>query len=435
MFKKIVPWIVSALLCVLAVEALGAAVFFSQNRSLVYRNNVHVEERVVADSGNKLRLHPYFGYTGTYSLNGPVYTNNLGFGQAQKQTRNVPFKPEPNDFVVVILGASVAGNMVVPTNHGLTIDAALKELPLFKDKNVIVYCMSLGPQKQPQQLMELAFLIAIGQHIDLVLDVSGPGEFTLSLSNYESAINPIFPPAMILGAIGRELAMVDASSSEFYEMAFYLSHDQAAVKRYTKLVTESSSGLEYLKNKFAQAYYARRLVNALADYERAVAQSGDAEKIKKLLSLDMDMEGLANKDQVIDRAFQTWLRCLDLMKLMANANGAAFIEIVHPNLYYSNKKLTESEQAAASILPEGDYLRRGSSDGYRLMERHADMLKSRGIVSGADLFDNVHETMFTDSTGHFNQLGETLLTRFVASQVAARLADPSRSGNAKELTR
>lgn len=431
--RKIVPWLVSALLSLLAAEAFGVAVFYFQNGSLVYRNVHRVEEaKVASNDENKLRMHPYFGYTGKYSLNGPVFTNSLGFGQQQHQPQALPFKPGPNDFVVAVFGASVAGNMITPTNQGLTIEAALKELPVLKDKNVVLFGMTLGPQKQPQQVMELAFLFALGQHIDLVLDVSGTVEFASSLANFEAGVHPIFPPVNILGALGRELAPVDAGSLEFYELAFNLSRDRAAVKRYTKLLAESSSGLEFLKNRFAQAYYARGLAKRLGNYEHAVSRGEDWERAKRLFSLDMAIP--LTSDQVADQTFQTWLRCLDLMKAIANANGAAFMEVIHPNPYHSKKKLTQPELAVLAV-PETDAFRRGSAAGYRLMERQADELTSRGIVYAADLFDNVGETIYTDSVGHFSKLGETMLARHVASQVAARLAERLSQREAKGQVR
>jgi hypothetical protein len=420
MLKKVAPWIVSVAICVLAAEIFGTAVFLFKNGVLVYFNSQKVLDPVVEAATYKQRLHPYFGYTGPYSLNSKtVSTNNLGFGQFQK--RLVPFKPEPNDFLVFVFGSSIAANVAVAPQGGVPLQDILQKLPQLREKNVVVYNMAQGPQKQPQPLMELGFLLALGQHIDLVLNVEGTVEFTSGLSNFESGIDPIFPPAATLGAIGRELAPVDSSSADYYELAFRLSRDRAAVKSYSKLVTESVSGLGFLKNRFILGYYARNLANDLANYEKTITRKGGWEDTQKLLSLDMSVT--VTKDNVIDAIFQTWLRCSDLMKLMANSSGAAFLEIVHPNPYHSKKKLTPSEQAALAI-PETDYMRRASSEGYNMIEQRIDMLKSRNIITALTLFDDNPETIYIDSTGHFSRSGEIILGQFIADQVAAKV-DPA----------
>jgi hypothetical protein len=419
-FKKVAPWIFSAALCVLAAEIFGAAVFLYRTGVLVYRNTQKASDpEVPAAATYKPRWHPYFGYTGPYSLTSETViannTNNLGFVQrfGQGQERLVPFKPEPNDFVVFVFGSSIAAGVVSAPRGSLPLRDNLQKLAQLKGKNVVVYSMTQGPQKQPQQLMELAFLLALGQHIDLVLNVGGTVEFASGLRNFESGIDPIFPDALTLRPLGRDLAAVDSGSADYYELKFWLSRDRAGVQLYSKLVAESTSGVGYLKNRIILGYYSRNFARDLADYERTISQkSGWDDSLDTYVSV--------TKDNVIDAIFQTWLRCSDMMKLMANSTGAAFLEIVHPNPYYSKKKLTQSEQAALD-LPESSFMPRAATEGYRLIEQRADMLKSRNIVNALTLFDDVPETVYEDSTGHFNRLGETLFGQFVAEQVAAKL--------------
>jgi hypothetical protein len=419
---KVAPWLLSAALCVLAAEIFGAGVFLYQDGGLVYRNTRKIAEpEVQAAVAYKPRWHPYFGYTGPYSLATKTglanNTNNLGFVQ-RDQERLVPFKPEPNDFVVFVFGASAAAGVVSAPGSGIPLlRNNLQKLAQLKEKNVVVYSMAQGPQKQPQQLIELAFLFALGQHIDLVLNVGGALEFASGLSNFESGVDPIFPPAEMLIPIGQELAPADSSSADYYELAFRVSRDRAGVKSYSKLVAESTSGLGFFKNKFILGYYLRSLASDVARYEATITRKGSWVDTKKLLSLDMPVS--VTKENVMDTIFQTWLRCSDMMKLLANANGAAYLEIVHPNLYYSKKKLTPSEQA---LWNEASYIRRGSPEGYRLMEQRADMLKSRNIITALTLFDDIPETIYIDGTGHLNHLGETLFNQFVTDQIAVKLA-------------
>jgi hypothetical protein len=419
LLKKIAPWIVSASLCLLAAEILGAALFYRTSGSLIYFNEPKPAPAAV-DPSMKRRLHPYFGYIGPYSYRGSFYkTNNLGFTQIE-ETRAVPFKPEPNDFVVFVFGGSVASRLVNPEHGGTSVQQAIQKLPRLAGKNVVVYNMAQGPGKQPQQLMELAYLIAAGQHIDLVLNIDGALEFAFGLINFENGVDPIFPPMNILLAIGDEIAPIDESSPDYYELAYSVTHARAESKRYTLLLENSRSGIAYVKNRFLKAFYDRSLQSKLSAYNQTVTKASGG-GVRRLLGLDMPIK--TSREKVIEDTFDMWLRSSDLMKVMANSVGAKYLNVLHPNAYRSKKVLTEAEKKILS-LPESDLMVRGGSEGYALVESRADLLKSHGIVSAATLFDDIPDTIYADIAGHLGKRGETMLADFVADQVGSKLGSP-----------
>jgi hypothetical protein len=420
--QKIGPWIVSAALCFVAVEIGGAVVFYWNTNSLVYFNQPKIAATQSAvEPSMKRHLHPYFGFTGPYSYRGSFYkTNNLGFTQVE-EPREVPFKPEPNDFVVFVFGGSVAARLVSPAYDGTSLQHAMQKLPQLAGKNVVVYNMAQGPGKQPQQLMELAFLIALGQHIDLVLNLDGAMEFASGMTNFVYGVDPIFPPVDVIGAIGNELAPADDSSAEYYQLAYGVTHARDESKRYALLLDASRSGIAYTKNAIFKAIYDRSLQEKLAAYNQTIAKAKGWEGVRRRMGLDMAVK--TSKESIIEDIFDMWIRCSDLMKIMANSKGATYLNIVHPNPYHSKKVLTESERTILN-LPESNNIRQASSAGYALIESHPDMLKSRGIVSGMALFDDVPDTIYADNTGHFGKLGETMLANFVTDHVGLRLGSP-----------
>jgi len=421
LLKKIAPWIVSAALCLLAAEILGAALFYRNTGSLVYFNEPKANLAAVAPS-MKRHFHPYFGYTGPYSFRSSLSkykTNNLGFTQVQG-LQEVPFKPQPNDFVVFVFGGSIASRLVNPEYDGTSLQQAMQRLPQLAGRNVVVYNMAQGPGKQPQQLMELAYLVAAGQHIDLVLNIDGALEFAFGLINFENGVDPIFPPMNIMLAIGDELTPIDDSSPDYYELAYAVTHARAESRRYTLLLENSRSGIAYVKNRLLKAIYDRSLQSKLSAYDQTVAKA-TGEGVRRRLGLDMPTN--TSSEKVIEDSFEIWLRSSDLMKAMANSVGAAYLNVVHPNPYHSKKVLTEAERKTLN-LPESDLMVRGDSAGYALIESHGDLLKSRGIVSGIALFDDIPDTIYADNAGHFGKRGETMLANFVADQAGLRLGSP-----------
>jgi hypothetical protein len=421
--KKIGPWIASAALCLLAVEALGAARFYWSTNKIVYFNQPKaVASEPAAALVYKRHLHPYFGYTGPYSRRGPMVTptNNLGFIDVQQ--REVPFRPEPNDFVVFVFGGSVASRLTNNSTHARpSLQEALQKIPELAGKNIVLYNMAQGPGKQPQQLMELAFLIASGQHIDLALNLDGTLEFASGMTNFSLGVDPIFPPMDILLAIGNELAPQIASSAEYYELAYEVTHARAESARYLRLLENSTSGVAYIKNRIFKAIYDRSLEKNLSVYNQTIAKVGGWTSVREVLGVNAPIN--IPKENVIEHLFDIWIRSSDLMKAMASSTGAVYLNIVVPSPYYSKKALTESERAffKVSML---ETFRQANAAGYALIQTRAEMLKSRNIVSGIALFDDVRETTFADGSGHLVELGEAMLTKFVAEQAALRLGSP-----------
>jgi hypothetical protein len=418
LLKRVGPWLVSAALCLMAVEVLGAVMFYRATKSLVYFNQPKVAEPAPETSWRQ--LHPYFGYTGPYSARGgPMVnpTNNLGF--IDSQTREVPFKPDPNDYVVFVFGSSIATRLVNNSTRGPSLEQALQKLPPLAGKNIVLYNMSQGPAKQPQQLMELAFLIALGQHIDLVLNLDGTLEFVSGILNFENGIDPIFPPMDIMLAIGNELTPPDTSSADYYELAYGVSHAHAQSRRYQLLLDGSTSGIGYVKNRFFKAFYNQSLESKLSAYAQTAGKSAGWESVRKRLGLNMSIK--TSKERVVEDIFDMWVRCSDLMKVIANSTRATYLNIVLPTPHYSKKVLTEAEKAIIST-PELKHIHQASAVGHAMIESRADMLQSRGIVLATDIFDGVTDDVYIDGTGHLGKLGETMLADFIAKQVGSRLA-------------
>jgi hypothetical protein len=305
--------------------------------------------------------------------------------------------------------------------YGLSLQEALKRVPQLAGKNIVLYNMAQGPGKQPQQLMELSFLIAMGQHIDLVLSLDGTLEFVSGILNFENGIDPIFPPMDILLALGKELAPPDTSSENYYELAYGVTHARAQSNRYMRLLDDSTSGIAVVKNRIFKAIYDKSLQEKLAEYDRTAGKAAGWDDVRKRLGLDMTIK--TSKERIVEDIFDMWVRCSDLMKVMANSSGAMFMNVVLPNPYRSKKVLTESEEAVL-FTEQTRYIREPSTAGHAMIEKRAEMLKSRGFVLATAIFDDIPDTIYIDRSGHFNKQGETMLANFLADQVAARMASP-----------
>ena len=64
----------------------------------------------------------------------------------------------------------------------------------FKDKKISVVRVALGGYKQPQQLIALNYLLTLGAHFDIVVNIDGFNDIVIPVtSNLSKGVFPFFP--------------------------------------------------------------------------------------------------------------------------------------------------------------------------------------------------------------------------------------------------
>jgi hypothetical protein len=70
----------------------------------------------------------------------------------------------------------------------------LERLDRFRGKEIVILSLATGGYKQPQQLMALTYLLALGAHFDLVINVDGFNEVALpAAENVPQGYSPYYP--------------------------------------------------------------------------------------------------------------------------------------------------------------------------------------------------------------------------------------------------
>jgi hypothetical protein len=400
--------------CAIAVEAAGAAFFFWQHKSLIYLNRPAPEVVTQQTAARyKQRLHPYFGFTGPYNLReSDLPTNALGF--PQREPLAIPYVPADNDFVVVVFGGSVAYRSVNGREGGMPLGNALNALPEFSGRRAVMLNMAQGAGKQPQQLMELAYLLAIGQHIDLVLNIDGFNEFALGREDFRAGLDPVLPAVQLMRPLAEEL--YPAPDGDYYRVASAMSAARKSADYHRQHANDARSGLSYVWHQAMGLRNQRELGAATAEYE-AFIKSESGSLAKSRLSLDLPPV----KGDPVTYIYDLWLRCSQQMRALAQSNGIKYLHLIQPNQYYTKHVFSEHErQVALALPPDHDYVR-GIAMGYPVLAERSPSLESINIVSMIGIFDDVKEEVYFDLCCHFNAYGETLFAQAVAREVARRL--------------
>ena len=118
-------------------------------------------------------LQPYFGYTrvpgsplNPSNEGKPRKRNNDGFNA----NINYPYTASAaNEVVIGIFGGSVAQAMATAGEPPFL--NTLKGLPALAGKTITILPFTREGPKQPQQLTELAYYLAMGQKFDIVIEI------------------------------------------------------------------------------------------------------------------------------------------------------------------------------------------------------------------------------------------------------------------------
>lgn len=284
----LIAWAICIAIGLLVGEIAGAIIFYRQQGQVVYFNRRALEPVTQAQRAPAVgqRLHPYLGFGGYYSLDTPtMVTNNLGF--SQRIAYKVPFATKANDLAVFVFGGSVAENLVAPPQAGLSLERALRQK--IPDRNIIVYSMAQGSGKQPQQLMALAMLLAMGQHVDVVVNLDGYNDLSFGYTNHFYRVHPIFPSAAIMWGIGNTLE-TEHRSGDFYRTAADLIESRLAIANYNNSAPTSRFGLSYLYRKVRISLALRQKARAEARYVGAIHGQDNVERTKYLMGIDLPVD-------------------------------------------------------------------------------------------------------------------------------------------------
>lgn len=411
--NHLAAWLICIAIGLLIGEIAGAILFYRQQGELVYlnRREIHSTTQVEPAARVGQRLHPYLGFGG-YSAR---FTNNLGFPQYTDY--KVPFVPAPNDLAVFVFGGSVASNLVFPPQGGRSLETALRDK--IKDRNVIVYSMAQGSGKQPQQLMGLAMLRAMGQHIDVVVNLDGYNDMVFGYTNQYHRVHPIFPSAAIMWGIGNTLDTGQRSSA-FYRTAADLLEARLAITNYTDTANASRAGLKYLYRKAVISYHLRSKASAERRYVAAFGDNQNIERIKHLMGIDLPIDEKADGTEM---AFDIWLKSDEAMAALAKSAGARYVHVIQPNQYFKTRKTFSPDEAKVALsMPATEPVRIGAERGYAMFDKRADIIAKHGIISGVAMFDDQPGAMYVDNCCHYTKAGETILADFMAERVVQALA-------------
>jgi hypothetical protein len=406
--------------CVLA-ELLALFLFYNDTGRLFYTYQKPYEPIAATQQGRLTGdgLHPYFGPTHRqgYPFDIPeplrenassparVPTNNFGFAS----THNYPFmKTSPNQFVIGMFGGSVGAWFCQVGAHRLVED--LKANAFFKAREIVPLCLSHEGYKQPQQLLVLSYFLSIGQTFDLVLNIDGFNEVTLSSFNNQRGLDISMPSAMHLDPLVNLVNQATLTPEKLQSLA--------AIGQYKERINYLVGRLQ--RNRIAAINFVLERLHrsATTSYQAEVARFAALPSNPSDASLILATPSVTPRDEAkaLADAAKSWSDASTLMQTMLSARGIPYFHVLQPNQYFTTRSFSAEEAKVARS--DASPFKTGAEKGYPLLVKESEGLKSRvNFLNATGIFDRESSAVYLDDCCHYTLRGNQLLADAIAKQI------------------
>ncbi len=369
--------------------------------------------------GTELALHPYLGfvYDPAYDPEGTRQAHGLPVSPHGFLDDKLPVRPAAKDEVVVgFFGGSMA--LWVSSEGAAALAAELARIPELRGKRIVIVRLALGGGKQPQQLQALAYLLSLGAHFDLIVNLDGFNEVALPPgANVARRVFPFYP---------RDWATMVGELDD--PMVTRLAGEITALVRFRGLWAEAflEPGLRdtalttllwrAVDGAIGRLTAARRL--DLAEYE------GQLEPDQRRFSAQGPVRDYASDAEMYSDLARMWKDASLQMHRLSRANGIRYVHFLQPNQYFpGSKPLGEEERKVA--IREGSEFGRSVARGYPLIRDAAPELVREGVelhdLTG--IFAGLEEPLYVDDCCHVSARGNAMIGRKMGEAIAQGFAE------------
>lgn len=358
-------------------------------------------------------LHPYLGFV---VRTPPDLTSVAQRYRPEAADLGFPYNlhplvdlPSPERLIVAVVGGSVAQQVACHGRPDPLLDAALESLPRFRGRDVWVLNLAAGGYKQPQQLMVVTYLLSLGAHFDVVVNLDGFNEVTLPIrENLATGVNPFFPRAWRYRVGNDSRAELDARGAVVFIDELRARWASAASRQPWR--SSFTASLVW--------WLVDRRLHSEANLRQAEVLSEEGHNQLSLERSGPSFVAGSNGD-VFEALVGYWKRCSEDLELLTRAHGIEYYHFLQPNQYDPGSKRLTAEERRLAYDPSSDFVELVAAGYPRLRAAGVDLAES-GItfVDLSGEFTNVEDTVFIDTCCHLNRRGIELVVQSIADTVS-----------------
>lgn len=368
------------------------------------------------------RFHPFFGFIQKprQDFRPGFKNNNYGFISPY----DYPFKKtKPNQYIIGVFGGSVASDYAIFQVQNQILPKYLKQLPGLKDQEFIILSFATGGYKQPQQLLILNYFLALGQELDLVVNIDGFNEVALSNLNNKNKIDLAMP------SIQHILPLTNIASNTLSTKAMKAT---IAIKESKVRINKGLRGLQQCKLAACDALtsiYVQNLVNNYRqdvirfEKENSQPQNDDGGSVIYINLKDSVMKD----DAAFEQMAQNWAKSSIFMKKVLSASNVPYFHVFQPNQYYQTKRVFGEAEKRIAFNQETPYAKSVEIGYPALFKKFPNLKKNKiDLVNAVTAFDNTKDAVYVDSCCHYNETGAVIFSDYVGSSILEALRKDER---------
>ncbi|MEG4962118.1 MULTISPECIES: hypothetical protein [unclassified Microcoleus] len=363
------------------------------------------------------RFHPFFGFIQKpgQDFRPGFKNNNYGFISPY----DYPFKKtKPNQFIIGVFGGSVASNYGIFEVQNQVLPKYLKQLPGLKDKEFIVLSFATGGYKQPQQLLVLNYFLALGQELDMVVNIDGFNEVALSNLNNKNKVDLAMP------SIQHILPLTTLANNSLSTKAMKAT---IAIKESKVRINQGLRSLQECKLAACDALtsvYVQNLVNNYRkDVIRFEKESNQPQKDDGGSVVYINLNNSVMKDDAaFEQMAQNWVKSSIFMHKVLSASNVQYFQVLQPNQYYQTKRVFGEAEKQIAFNKDTPYAKAVQIGYPALFKKFPNLEKNNiNIVNAVNVFDKTKEAVYVDSCCHYNQAGEVVFSNYVGRSILEAL--------------
>ncbi len=405
--------IVLGLLVLEVLARIAAPSIMGQDYNLA-RMNIYQRDTALSGQGAGTArevLNPYFGWTldpntdpGTDLDDMHFAVNDYGFvdNESPITTR------EPGQTTIAVLGGSFAAEFGVVSGDQFI--EYLKSHPQFNGQKIKLVRLGMAGFKQPQQLMVLNYMFALGAEYDYVINLDGFNEGVLPATDNVHFGMSIAHPR------GWNARLQDVVDPQLTSVSYQLHKIRAQRQLLAKGI----------QNSWLKGIYLRQLIWKLRDevLKRSLIQYGSEIKDHKFnegqqFAVSGPKNSHANDEELYANMGDLWRNCSRQMHLLCDGKGIRYLHFLQPNQYLPNsKKLTEFERKNAFANEDHEF-KLTVEACYPVLQERGKELINMGVdfVDLTQIYHDDDRTIYRDWCCHVNKTGYDLIAQAIAQKI------------------
>jgi len=287
-------------------------------------------------------------------------------------------------------------------------------LPGLKDKEFIILSFATGGYKQPQQLLILNYFLALGQELDMVVNMDGFNEVALSNLNNQNKVDLAMP------SIQHIMPLTNLASNSLSTKAM---KSTIAIKENKARINQGLKSLRQCKLAACDALtsvYVQNLVNNYRkDVIRFEKESNQPEKDDGGSVIYINLNNSVIKDDAaFEQMAQNWAQSSIVMNKVLSASNVPYFQVLQPNQYYQTKRVFGEAEKQIAFNKDTPYAKAVELGYPALFKKFPNLEKNHiDILNGVNVFDKTKDAVYVDSCCHYNKAGEVIFSDYVGSSI------------------